>query len=89
MPQALPPKRNREHAITLEKGTSPINLRPYRYSYEQKNEIEKLIREMLAAQIDTLRRLMIPLACMRRRLRAGGKKARVWEKLLKKILKSG
>jgi len=51
MPQALPPKRNREYAITLEKGTSPINLRPYRYSYEQKNEIEKLIREMLAAQI--------------------------------------
>lgn len=51
MPQGLPPKRNRENAITLQEGTSPINIRPYRYSYIQKDEIEKLVREMLQAGI--------------------------------------
>ena len=51
MPQGLPPKRTREHAITLQEGTSPINIRPYRYSHLQKNEIEKLVREMLQAGI--------------------------------------
>lgn len=39
MPQSLPPTRNREHVITLQEGTTPINLRPYRYSYGQKDEI--------------------------------------------------
>lgn len=50
-PQLLPPVRNREHAITLQEGSSPVNIRPYRYSFAQKNEIEKLVREMLNAQI--------------------------------------
>lgn len=49
MPAGLPPKRSREHAITLQSGTSPINVRPYRYSHLQKNEIEKLVQEMLHA----------------------------------------
>ena len=47
MPSGLPPKRSREHAITLQEGTSPINIRPYRYSHLQENEIEKLVQEML------------------------------------------
>lgn len=51
IPHALSPTRNREHAITLQDGSSPINMWTYQYSYEQKNEIEKLIREMLEAQI--------------------------------------
>jgi len=51
MPKGLPPSRNREHAITLQDGTSSINLRPYRHSFGQKNEIEKLVREMLDSQI--------------------------------------
>ena len=51
MPQSLPPTRNREHAITLKEGSSPVNLRPYRYSFEQKNEIEKLVKEMLNNQV--------------------------------------
>ena len=29
MPSGLPQKRSREHAITLQAGTSPINIRPY------------------------------------------------------------
>lgn len=51
MPEGLPPKRSREHAITLHEGTSPINVRPYRYSHTQKNEIEKLVKEMMQAGI--------------------------------------
>ena len=51
MPNNLPPKRSREHAITLQEGSSPINVRPYRYSHTQKNEIEKLVKEMLQAGI--------------------------------------
>ncbi|XP_056863923.1 uncharacterized protein LOC130511101 [Raphanus sativus] len=51
MPKGLPPTRSREHAITLQEGTSPINVRTYRYSHHQKNEIEKLVREMLQAGI--------------------------------------
>lgn len=51
MPSGLPPKRSREHTITLQAGTSPINIRPYRYSHFQKNEIEKLVQEMLQAGI--------------------------------------
>ncbi|XP_010430713.1 PREDICTED: uncharacterized protein LOC104714948 [Camelina sativa] len=51
MPLTFPPPRNREHAINLQTGTSPINLRPYRYSFVQKNKIEKLVQEMLDAQV--------------------------------------
>ncbi|XP_010495723.1 PREDICTED: uncharacterized protein LOC104772861 [Camelina sativa] len=51
MPQSLPSPRNREHAINLQPGNAPINLHPYRYSFIQNNEIEKLVQEMLDAQI--------------------------------------
>ena len=40
-PKVLPPKRQYDHAINLEPGTSPINTRPYRYSPAQKDEIAK------------------------------------------------
>ena len=48
-PQELPPHRNIDHAINLVPGALIINKRPYRYSYVQKNEVEKLIGELLAA----------------------------------------
>ncbi|XP_057252211.1 uncharacterized protein LOC130592079 [Beta vulgaris subsp. vulgaris] len=47
----LPPRRGREHAIILKQGSNPVSVRPYRYPQVQKDEIEKLIREMLAAGI--------------------------------------
>ncbi|PKU69826.1 hypothetical protein MA16_Dca025017 [Dendrobium catenatum] len=50
-PQALPPQRELEHAITLKEGETPISVRPYRYLQIQKDEIEKLIRKMLEAEI--------------------------------------
>lgn len=51
LPQGLPPKRSHDHSIILTEGTSPINVRPYRYPQVQKGEIEKLIKDMLAAGI--------------------------------------
>ncbi|KAL6331615.1 hypothetical protein AAG906_011555 [Vitis piasezkii] len=36
-----------EHQITLEEGTDPINVRPYRYAYFQKDEIERQVSDML------------------------------------------
>lgn len=43
----LPPKRNIDHQIILKEGQNPINVRPYKYSHSQKDEIKKLIKEML------------------------------------------
>ncbi|KAF7831702.1 putative nucleotidyltransferase, Ribonuclease H [Senna tora] len=46
-PTGLPPAREDDHRIHLVEGTSPINVRPYRYPFYQKSEIEKLVNEML------------------------------------------
>ncbi|KAJ9558601.1 hypothetical protein OSB04_013215 [Centaurea solstitialis] len=51
MPAGLPPHRDHEHAIVLKGGTEPINVRPYRYPQLQKDEIERLVREMVDAGI--------------------------------------
>ncbi|XP_074346704.1 uncharacterized protein LOC141685510 [Apium graveolens] len=50
-PKGLPPKRNHEHAIRLKGGSEPVGVRPYRYPQCQKDEIERLIKDMLAAGI--------------------------------------
>lgn len=46
-PKQLPPVRNIDHQIHLQPGTNPINVRPYRYPYFQKDIMEKLVKEML------------------------------------------
>ena len=40
-PSTLPPMWEVNHYITLEEGTEPMNVRPYRYTHFQKAEIEK------------------------------------------------
>jgi Reverse transcriptase (RNA-dependent DNA polymerase)/RNase H-like domain found in reverse transcriptase len=50
-PIILPSKRAIDHSIPLKLGTEPINLRPYRYSYTQKTEVEKIIEELLQNSI--------------------------------------
>ncbi|KAJ9546382.1 hypothetical protein OSB04_018925 [Centaurea solstitialis] len=51
MPTRLPPERGREHGIVLKEGSGTINVRPYRYAHYQKDEIEKLAKEMLDAGV--------------------------------------
>ena len=51
LPSRLLPPRGHEHAIVLKEGTSLINVRPFRYPQAQKDEIERLVGEMLAAGI--------------------------------------
>jgi len=46
-PTDLPPKRSDDHHIPLLPGSQPVNIRPYRYSPQQKTEIEKQVQEML------------------------------------------
>lgn len=40
-PQGLPPHRPWDHKIPLIPGAKPVNIRPYRYTPEQKSEIEQ------------------------------------------------
>lgn len=46
-PKKLPPTRPIDHKIHLLPNTKPVNVRPYRYPYFQKSEIEKMVKEML------------------------------------------
>ena len=46
-PSKLPPLREINHHIPLKEGTQPINVRPYRYAYFHKVEIEKQVQAML------------------------------------------
>lgn len=45
----LPPNRVFDHAISLLPDSVPVNCRPYRYSPQQKDEIEKQVATMLRA----------------------------------------
>lgn len=47
----LPSQRIEDHQIPLYAETGPISVRPYRYGHLQKDEIEKLVSEMLAAGV--------------------------------------
>jgi hypothetical protein len=46
-PKGLPPSRAHDHSITLEPGAQPVSVRPYRYPYFQKEEIERIVQELL------------------------------------------
>ena len=50
-PKGLPPIFDHDNAIHLIPGSVPPNIRPYRYPYVQKREIERMIAEMLEAGI--------------------------------------
>ena len=47
----LPSPLDHDHAIEVEPGAHAVNVRPYRYSQFQKDEIEKLVKEMLLVGI--------------------------------------
>ena len=51
LPIELPPKRPHDHRIPLQPNQDPISVRPYRYPYYQRAEIEKMVREFLDSGI--------------------------------------
>jgi hypothetical protein len=47
-PQGLPPSCGvHDHSIPLVPGSLPPNIRPYHHPFSQKNEIEKMVQELL------------------------------------------
>ena len=50
-PKGLPPIRDHDHPIHLIPGNVPPNIKPYRYPYAQKSEIECMVGEMLEVGI--------------------------------------
>ena len=50
-PTKLPSRRPEDHTIPLIPGAQPVSARPYRYTPQQKDEIQRLIREMLCMGI--------------------------------------
>ena len=50
-PHSLPPLRSHGHKIELREGSKRTYVRPYRYPYYQKAEIECLVAEMLKSGI--------------------------------------
>ena len=50
-PTGLPPPRKQDQAINLKEGAGIPHIRPYRYPHYLKNEIEKIIEELLKARI--------------------------------------
>eukprot|EP01018_Ginkgo_biloba_P012286 Gb_00684 [translate_table: standard] len=49
LPKELPQNREHDHAIELLSGNNPSNIILYRYLYQQKGEIERLVQELLDA----------------------------------------
>jgi hypothetical protein len=51
-PQGLPPSHSvHDHSIPLVPGSLPPNIHPYRHPFSQKNEIEKMVQELLNAGV--------------------------------------
>jgi hypothetical protein len=51
-PQGLPPSRGvHDHSIPLVLGSLPPNIHPYCHPFAQKNEIEKMVQELLTADV--------------------------------------
>jgi hypothetical protein len=51
-PQGLPPSRGvHDHSIPLIPGSLPPNVLPYRHPFSQKNEIEKIVQELLVVGV--------------------------------------
>ena len=46
-----PPSKKRDHAINLLPRTALVSVWPYCYPYLEKNEIEKMVREIIVARI--------------------------------------
>jgi len=50
-PSRLPPPRSNDHRIILQENVGPVSVKPYRYLFFQKTEIEEQVRDMLGRGI--------------------------------------
>jgi transposase InsO family protein len=50
-PTELPPHRAHDHTIKLQPGVQLVSVRPYRYPFYQKEEIEKIVKELLSSGV--------------------------------------
>jgi hypothetical protein len=73
-PLELPPSIAYDHSITLLPNTAPINCRPYRYSPDQKNEIERQVESMLKAGtiVPSLSPFDSPILFVKKKMTVGG-----------------
>lgn len=51
VPTELQPNRLHDHAITMQEGVQPVSVRPYRYPFFQKAEIEKIVKGLLQSSV--------------------------------------
>jgi hypothetical protein len=52
VPTTLPPSRGEhDHNIHLLQGSQPPNVHPYKYPFAQKDEIEKMVQELLEPEV--------------------------------------
>jgi hypothetical protein len=51
MPKGLPHARDHDHVIHLQLASVPPNIRPYKYPYAQKSQIDLMTQEMLEVDI--------------------------------------
>lgn len=47
VPRGLPPPHSHDHSIPLQEGVSAVKVRPYRYHFSHKSEIERMVTVML------------------------------------------
>lgn len=59
-PQGLPPHRLQNHHIHLLSNSQPVNVKPYRYLFCQKETMTKMIQEMLTEGIIRPSRILFP-----------------------------
>lgn len=62
-PKTLPPGRFYDHQVPLLPGAIPVNSKPYRYSSQHKDEIEKQVKELLAASLSNLVPVLLLVQC--------------------------
>jgi len=60
----LSPAQDHDHAIHLNPTSVPPNIRPYRYLYAQKSEIEHMVQEIIEVGIIQLSQSLLSLSLM-------------------------
>ncbi|KAH9304707.1 hypothetical protein KI387_009111, partial [Taxus chinensis] len=57
--RGLPLEGDHDHAIQLISRSQPPNIRPYRYPYVQKNEIEKMVEEIAPSEFKSIKVMVL------------------------------